>query len=355
MTGLERRYRLLLRLYPAAFRDRHGEDLVVTALDAAPPGRHWPTASDTVDLVASAVRHRAARTGLDRALALAGPVALAFTAGLSLFYLAASERMFRRIEPLSFVHYRLWGDGLPPAPTETFLAVFSSTAALAYLAWLVAALGYATLPRRGSAVLTGLALGLTLVLTVSAALSTRLGDPWPLPGLILLSTLGVIALPGARPPGSRTDRIWAWAGPAVAFAGTVLFGVPVWIAPTPVTDENELTGEIWHGLSYRSGPSWSQILSSPTDIDRLTLALLMLLLLTATALRLAAKGRQVGAWITLFVTAPAGWTLATSVFYLENSALQPAACWLLWCLPLTVAVGWLTRRRGRDDLRLPAA
>ncbi|WP_327011098.1 hypothetical protein OHA72_29795 [Dactylosporangium sp. NBC_01737] len=58
MTPLERRYRRLLLAYPAAYRRRHGDELVTTLLDAAAPGRVRPGRRDTADLVRGGLRQR---------------------------------------------------------------------------------------------------------------------------------------------------------------------------------------------------------------------------------------------------------------------------------------------------------
>lgn len=55
---LERRYRLLLRAYPAAYRRRHGDELITTLLDAAAPGRVRPSGRDVVDLLRGGLRQR---------------------------------------------------------------------------------------------------------------------------------------------------------------------------------------------------------------------------------------------------------------------------------------------------------
>ena len=64
--SLERRYRRLTRLYPAAWRERYEDEIVATLLDAAGPGRHRVAPAEAADLVRGAVVQRV------RALA-AGP------------------------------------------------------------------------------------------------------------------------------------------------------------------------------------------------------------------------------------------------------------------------------------------
>jgi hypothetical protein len=48
---LESRYRLLLRWYPAAHRDRHGEEMIGVLLDAARLGQRWPGVIESANLL----------------------------------------------------------------------------------------------------------------------------------------------------------------------------------------------------------------------------------------------------------------------------------------------------------------
>lgn len=58
MTPLERRYRRLLQLYPAQYRQDRGDEIVGTLLDAS-GDRSWPTLRESTGLVAGAVRTHA--------------------------------------------------------------------------------------------------------------------------------------------------------------------------------------------------------------------------------------------------------------------------------------------------------
>jgi hypothetical protein len=53
---LERRYRRLLRWYPAAHRAQHGEEMIGVLLDAARPGQRWPGVIESANLVRSGVQ-----------------------------------------------------------------------------------------------------------------------------------------------------------------------------------------------------------------------------------------------------------------------------------------------------------
>ncbi|APR88553.1 hypothetical protein A7982_13902 [Minicystis rosea] len=59
MSPLERRYRVLVSLFPAAHRARWEDDLVATLLDAAPEGRAFPTPREALDLTLAAARAHA--------------------------------------------------------------------------------------------------------------------------------------------------------------------------------------------------------------------------------------------------------------------------------------------------------
>jgi threonine/homoserine/homoserine lactone efflux protein len=74
-VSLERRYRRLLRVFPAEWRARHGEDLIATLLDASEPGRSRVSLPQAVDLLRSgmAVRLRLARTKVTASLGAGGP------------------------------------------------------------------------------------------------------------------------------------------------------------------------------------------------------------------------------------------------------------------------------------------
>ena len=58
MTPLERRFRLLLRAYPASYRRERAEEMLGTLLEASPPGRSWPSFRDTRSLIIGGLRVR---------------------------------------------------------------------------------------------------------------------------------------------------------------------------------------------------------------------------------------------------------------------------------------------------------
>jgi hypothetical protein len=60
-SKLERRARTLLRAYPAEYRHGRAEEIIGTLLEAAPPGRSFPTAREAWSLIAGGRHARAAR------------------------------------------------------------------------------------------------------------------------------------------------------------------------------------------------------------------------------------------------------------------------------------------------------
>ncbi|HEY4917954.1 MAG TPA: hypothetical protein VIH92_13660 [Solirubrobacteraceae bacterium] len=55
---LERRYRRLLRCYPAAFRREHEQEMLAVLMAGTTQGQRWPRAAEVVDLLASATSTR---------------------------------------------------------------------------------------------------------------------------------------------------------------------------------------------------------------------------------------------------------------------------------------------------------
>jgi hypothetical protein len=58
VTGLERRYRWLLRAYPGWYRRERAGEILGTLLAASPPGARWPSLRDARALVAGGLRAR---------------------------------------------------------------------------------------------------------------------------------------------------------------------------------------------------------------------------------------------------------------------------------------------------------
>ncbi len=79
---LERRARTLLRAYPADYRHDRAEEIIGTLLEAAPPGRSFPTAREAWSLIAGG-RH--ARATLNRRPGVKANVRLTLLLGISIY------------------------------------------------------------------------------------------------------------------------------------------------------------------------------------------------------------------------------------------------------------------------------
>jgi hypothetical protein len=82
MTAFERRCRLLLRAYPAAYRRERGEEIIGTLLEATPAGRSWPRLCDARALMAGGLRARATQ---NRQLTTAANLRVAVMVGAALY------------------------------------------------------------------------------------------------------------------------------------------------------------------------------------------------------------------------------------------------------------------------------
>jgi hypothetical protein len=57
-ADLERRYRRLLKCYPAAFRREHEQEVVSVLMAGAEEGQRWPRLAEVADLLRSAIYMR---------------------------------------------------------------------------------------------------------------------------------------------------------------------------------------------------------------------------------------------------------------------------------------------------------
>ncbi|HZM80815.1 MAG TPA: hypothetical protein VFC19_34265 [Candidatus Limnocylindrales bacterium] len=156
MSPLERRYRLLLKAYPAEYRAVRGDEIVATLLDNARPGQRVPSPADVADILGHALRRRFS-PDLQEAAGLAAPWALALIAGVAGF-------VWWRVEPM-----------------------ITTTGPIAYAAWLLAAAGAVLLPSAARRPLIGLALAATLAAALTAPI---MGVQRP-PIWVIMSLLGL--------------------------------------------------------------------------------------------------------------------------------------------------------------------
>lgn len=82
MSPLERRCRLVLRAYPAAYRRERGDEIIATLLEATPAGRRRPLFCDLRALVLGGLRARAAQ---NRRFTTAVNLRLAVLAGACIY------------------------------------------------------------------------------------------------------------------------------------------------------------------------------------------------------------------------------------------------------------------------------
>ena len=82
MTRLERRCRLLLRLYPAAYRAERGEEILGTLLETTPEHRSWPLVRDVRAIAIGGLR---ARCALNRRRTTAANVRVAVVVGVAAY------------------------------------------------------------------------------------------------------------------------------------------------------------------------------------------------------------------------------------------------------------------------------
>jgi hypothetical protein len=229
MSGrLERRYRRLLRAYPADYRAERGDELVDTYLDTIGPGRRWPDLRDTADVLAGGARaHLRARgaSGLPGGVSIAAVLALTTGSMLATTWLRAIELAS---PPASYY----------PQP----FGPFCTLAAFAWVAWLGAAAVFALRPGRWCRWLVGAALMLMVVAKPVGLAVTDGWEPDPMwgspyvPSLVALVphlALGVLAL--AVP--SRPGRVVRWI-PLIASA-----------APLGVARPPQMAGG-WDGRAY---------------------------------------------------------------------------------------------------------
>ncbi|MEO3747131.1 hypothetical protein [Plantactinospora sp. B5E13] len=177
MRDLERRYRRLLRAYPAGYRQARSGEIVGTYLDLAGPDRRWPSILDTVDVLVGGVRERLRAAGaadLIPGLHLAAVLSYITATALAGFWIAAE------VVTIS----GLWGS---PA-----FGPFATTGVIVWACWLLAAVVHIFAPSRWARVAIGLALLLTVAVVPVAALFDL-----PRPYLLVLlpqAALGLLAL-----------------------------------------------------------------------------------------------------------------------------------------------------------------
>jgi hypothetical protein len=214
-SKLERRARALLRAYPAEYRHGRADEIIGTLLEAAPPGRSFPTAREAWSLIAGGRHARAAR---NRRADVQANVRLALLLGISIylsFYFAlfaGSALGFVAGSGASWLTDTTAAAGAAAA-LAPWLGSRAATAALAFSAGALVAYGDLR-GSHGEAATMSLA-ELLIVMTALAALS---GGPVRLPHSWLW-------LPGAFPLALVAGRLlfpWRAPGPALEWSLVLL-------------------------------------------------------------------------------------------------------------------------------------
>ncbi|MEV0646498.1 hypothetical protein AB0I28_14665 [Phytomonospora sp. NPDC050363] len=183
MTGIEPRYRALLRLYPRAWRDGREEEMVATYLDSTPPERTRPSMRDGLDVAGGALRTwlRTTPPGLPGGARIAGIIGLSAMGLLAAMLFFGVETSAENVSDA----YRPWGP-------------FHSPAALCWLLWMAVSVAGPFLPgtwSRRVAVLPAILTSL-LILNDTVLISLPRGTLERPQRIILLAavTLGATAL-----------------------------------------------------------------------------------------------------------------------------------------------------------------
>jgi hypothetical protein len=203
MNALERRYRRLLRAYPAGYRQARGEEILGTLLEVAPPGRSWPLPREARAVIMNGLRARARhnrRLGLAADLRLCALLGLALALGTNAALLSGNviahgirSSYFRWPSPSTYWYDGLAGLAIVAAVTMIWFARRRVSVAAVAAAATVAALPFAA---------------------ALAGLPWWPGAPVGLDGSFLLAILAVLAAFSPRPP-----RSWLWLiGAEVAYS-----------------------------------------------------------------------------------------------------------------------------------------
>ncbi|MFI5912196.1 hypothetical protein [Dactylosporangium sp. NPDC051541] len=345
-SPLEMRYERLLRVYPAAFRRAHGDDMLTTMLADAGDGQRWPRPGDAANVVLHGLRlrlfrGRATRSGWAEACALIGPL---------LAFLVLAVRLAITLR-----------GPLPAAASTTVIvrdAIWAAVAVAAFagLRRVAAAIAWAAL----LAEILPLAdnFGTDPVMTVYSLW-------WPALALVTAATL-TAAGPGGpwRVAGRRRTA-------TILAAITVLCALPVigfsgWFGPRFDDVDYRGSTHLFYPAEFLllHGPGSSEplyITSSAAALNLLLLGTLVaLIVLVVAAVRLPGPVRRrllvaVAPVLTLVVLLDLGfngWALS-NYDDAHDSPLAPGQWAVLVLLPLTVFLlgAWWVRRRD-ETMRL---
>lgn len=178
----ERLIRLIIRLYPVAYRTEHQEEILSTVRDSLSSLRRGGAALELADLAGQAFRERVRLTATSMAgavLATAAPLAAGSAIALSLVFLVFAE-LSR--EPIQSVGWRTFGP-------------FATLGPIAYLAWMMVFLVAVAGRDRTARLMTGTATALSVVI-VPLAWFTGMQRPLGyVPAALVLFGVIVLAAP----------------------------------------------------------------------------------------------------------------------------------------------------------------
>jgi hypothetical protein len=212
MTTLERRCGLLLRAYPAGYRQERGEEIVSTLLEATPAGRSWPLARDLRSLAIGGLHARAA---VNQQRTTAANLRVAMLIGVSAYLAstAANDASFAA-ELLTQRHGAGRLAGLPLLVMGTLLGLAVT------VAWVSS-----RRPVRLAAVMAA-------AIAVLLPGQWRFGFEWPVTELACLTALVLFAGRDERP-----GRGWLWPVALVVAWMSVAYFLPgswtLWIIWLP--------------------------------------------------------------------------------------------------------------------------
>jgi hypothetical protein len=182
-TSLERRYRRLLRAYPAAYRRRRGDELLATLLEAAAPGQRYPTPRETLGLVGGGLSARAGLAG-------------------------------------GCTPWSLWAEGLRLGALLLLVSLTGDAASATWLqtndvvvTWIFSDAAGLALTLASAAAVAAVARGWFRAALVLIGVAVAAGWPglrYPPELWAYLTTAGILAVLARRPPANPHRRAWPW-------------------------------------------------------------------------------------------------------------------------------------------------
>ncbi|HWE65980.1 MAG TPA: hypothetical protein VG298_04990 [Acidimicrobiales bacterium] len=194
MTALEAHYKRLLQLYPAAYRQQRGDEILATLVESADPERERPTFGDTVDLVGHALRLRLAigeQQPIGRLFVVVGPSQLVMASLMSMIAIYFGE----------WRPFAAW-----PWVSPGHMGPFFTAGPIVYFAWILAGLSLLIDRPRFTRALVGLSMALTAVLVPFGHLFS-LGRP----SMFFLLFLVALGLPYVAVP--HQGSVWSASQP----------------------------------------------------------------------------------------------------------------------------------------------